>query len=74
MVEATADPKANSDLETKPVQAKSLIEDPDVVQFQFKMSNTIKSMPTEVQERFMALKNLYVRISETHFTGSTKRT
>ncbi len=36
------------------------IEDPDILQFQLKMSNTIKGMPAEVQERFMALKVLYV--------------
>jgi len=42
---------------------ESPFEDPDQQEFEFKMSKTILAMPTEVQDRFKAIKVLYVRIT-----------
>ena len=38
-----------------------MIEDPEQKEFELKMSKTILEMPQEVQDRFKALKVLYVR-------------
>lgn len=37
-------------------------EDPDQHEFELTMSKTILAMPEEVQDRFKALKSLYVSI------------
>lgn len=41
---------------------ESPFEDPDQQEFELTMSKTILAMPTEVQDRFKAIKVLYVRI------------
>ena len=37
-----------------------MLEDPDLKEFDYRMSKTITLMPEEVQDRFKALKCLYV--------------
>lgn len=41
-------------------QLDEQFEDPDQKEFELTMSKTILAMPKEVQDRFKALKNLYV--------------
>jgi hypothetical protein len=40
-----------------------MLEDPDMKEFDYRMSKTITLMPEEVQDRFKALKCLYVIFS-----------
>jgi hypothetical protein len=45
-------------------QLDQQFEDPDQKEFELTMSKTILAMPEEVQDRFKALKNLYVSDSD----------
>jgi hypothetical protein len=47
-------------------QLEGQFEDPDQKEFELKMSKTILAMPEEVQDRFKALKVLYVSRSHAH--------
>lgn len=40
-----------------------MLEDPDLKEFDYKMSKIITLMPEEVQDRFKAIKCLYVNIT-----------
>lgn len=47
-------------------QLDGQFEDPDQKEFELRMSKTILAMPDEVQDRFKALKVLYVSSISTH--------